>query len=480
MSERIKYLLKNTGILTVSSFATKILSIFLVPLYTGILSTAEYGIYDLVGTSISIIFPVLTLNIVDAVMRFAMDRRCSNDSLSRIGIRYVLRSDMIVFGVLVAIYFLNLVPEIRDYLFFFFLCYFLSSVNTFLSQFARGCEQVKVIGIAGVVSTLCTIGFNLLFLLGFRLGLTGFFLASIFSELVVCVYYILSTKLIGHLRRGTFDRELEKEMLRYCIPLIATTIGWWVNSASDKYIVALFCGVSANGILSISYKIPNIMNMLQNIFIQAWQISAIREYGSEETPAFYGRIFVTVNVIMCAACSWLILLSVPIARLLFAKDFFEAWQYVPFLAISSMINCASGMLGPILSAKKASKPMAMSAVYGASANIVLNILLVWLMGIQGATVATVLSSFIIYQVRRNAVRNDIQIAHYPKVLITWAGLCLQALIGIYTPYRWMEIIVMAGLLILNLDEVRYILKTGIRMKKRDETETDSVERGDSK
>ncbi len=465
MSERIKYLLKNTGILTISSFATKILSIFLVPLYTGILTTTEYGIFDLVGTSTSIIFPILTLNIVEAVMRFAMDRKCSNDHLCRIGMRYVLRSDVIVLAVLSIIYAFKLVPAIQEYLIFFFLCYFFSSMNTFLSQFARGCERVKEIGIAGVISTLCTIGFNLLFLLGFRLGLTGFFLASVFSELIVCIYYTVSTDLAGHLRRGKTDREMEKEMLRYCIPLIATTIGWWINNASDKYIVAFFCGVSANGILSVSYKIPNIMNILQNIFIQAWQISAIREYEREESAVFYGKVFSAVNVIMCAACSWLIFLAVPIAGLLFAKDFFAAWQYVPFLTISSMINCASGMLGPILAAKKATKPLAMSAVYGAGANVILNILLVWLIGIQGAAIATAISSLIIYQVRKNAVGQEIQIARYSRVLMTWGGLCIQALISIYTTWRWLELLIMAGLLILNFSEIRTLLKTGIGMKK---------------
>ena len=40
------YLAKNIGLLTLSNFATKILSFFLVPLYTSVLSTADYGAYS--------------------------------------------------------------------------------------------------------------------------------------------------------------------------------------------------------------------------------------------------------------------------------------------------------------------------------------------------------------------------------------------------------------------------------------------------
>ena len=44
---RIGYLAKNTGYLALGQLGTKILSFFLVPLYTYVLTTEEYGTYDL-------------------------------------------------------------------------------------------------------------------------------------------------------------------------------------------------------------------------------------------------------------------------------------------------------------------------------------------------------------------------------------------------------------------------------------------------
>ena len=53
-----RYLLSNIGLLSLSSFATKILVFLLVPLYTSILTTNEYGTYDLFNTTVSVLLPI--------------------------------------------------------------------------------------------------------------------------------------------------------------------------------------------------------------------------------------------------------------------------------------------------------------------------------------------------------------------------------------------------------------------------------------
>lgn len=73
-SEKSLDLIKNMGILTLSNFATKFLVFLLVPLYTSVLSTKEYGSYDLAVSTVTLLYPILSLNIVDAVMRFTMDK----------------------------------------------------------------------------------------------------------------------------------------------------------------------------------------------------------------------------------------------------------------------------------------------------------------------------------------------------------------------------------------------------------------------
>ena len=453
MNKRSGFLLKNVGMLTISNFASKILVFFLVPVYTNALSTQDYGTFDLAISTVTMLYPILTVNIVDAVMRFCLDDQYDKGAVIAIGKKYMVRSIAVAGLLALSLYFgkpLDLSGSLVCLVFLYYTAY---AVHQFAIQLAKGLERVKDMAIAGVAGTVVMVATNILFLVAFPCGLPGFFVANILAQAVPAVF--LAIKLKAWIFEGSrTDLRLQKEMLAYCAPLIFTVLGWWINSAADRYVVTYLCGVAASGILSVAYKIPGIINILQGIFIQAWQISAMKEYGESDTAKFYGGTFSALNTLMCAACAWLILLTRPIAGMLFAKDFYEGWQYVPFLLISSVLNCASGFLGPILSAKKDSKAMARSAIDGSAINVVLNISLVSWVGIQGAAIATAISSYAIYAVRRKAAGDDIRMESYGRVLATWGLLCVQAVVEIYMTSRYLEIGLMLMMLWVNRNSVR--------------------------
>ena len=70
---KYKYLLKNIGLVTINNFTSKILAFLLVPLYTNVLSTAEYGTYDLYTTTAFLLIPILSVDIAEALVRFLLD-----------------------------------------------------------------------------------------------------------------------------------------------------------------------------------------------------------------------------------------------------------------------------------------------------------------------------------------------------------------------------------------------------------------------
>lgn len=458
MSQRVKYLFKNMGILTISNFASKFMIFLLVPLYTSVLSTEEYGKYDLIVSTVTLLYPILTANIIDAVMRFAMDEQRKKDDAASIGLRYVTIS-FVLFGLgLLGSWVFHLFPSLDGLRGYVFLYYLFFVLNQYFLQLAKGLERIKEMGIAGIVSSVVLVIANVVFLLVVKLGLRGFFIANILGQAVPVVYYFIRLQYWKMVRQTSWGSSLEKEMIAYCVPLILTSLGWWANSTADKYIVALMCGVAANGLLSVAYKIPSVLSNIQQIFIQAWQVSVIKEYDKGGASTFYGKTFAYINVIMSAVCSVLTFLSKPLARILFAKDFYEAWRYAPFLLVSSVMNCATGFIGPILSAKKDSKSMAMSAVYGTGMNVVMNILLIHFMGVQGATIATALSSYVTYVIRRRAAKEDLYIRNYWKVLVTWVLLCLQAAVEIYTGAWYAEIGIMGILLLINADVIREMFR----------------------
>ena len=95
MKEKYGALIKDLFFFTISTFIPKAISFFLVPLYTNYLTTAEYGIADLVSTTVSLLVPILTLDINDAVMRYTIEDKDDKEPF-RIAFFMVLKSIIIV------------------------------------------------------------------------------------------------------------------------------------------------------------------------------------------------------------------------------------------------------------------------------------------------------------------------------------------------------------------------------------------------
>ena len=74
MKREEKKLVKNTLLLMLGNFSSKLLVFLMVPLYTSVLTTAEYATSDLLTTTINLLYPFATLMISTAVMRFCLDK----------------------------------------------------------------------------------------------------------------------------------------------------------------------------------------------------------------------------------------------------------------------------------------------------------------------------------------------------------------------------------------------------------------------
>lgn len=400
MKSKYKYLLKNIGLLTISNFGSKILSFVLIPIYTSILSTSDYGTYDFYNTTIQLLIPILTLNIIESVMRFSLEKKNEYSNVFSIGLVYFIKSFFVIVLLVGLNFIFNIIPLFNTYWYYLLLLYFFQVLYDLLSQFSRGIEKIKNVAVAGFLNSSCIILFNILFLVFIKLNLNGYFIANILGLIIPVVYYILSLKIWNFIDLKNKTVQLEKDMTDYSKPLITNTLSWWVNNVSDRYIVIYFCGIAANGVYSLAYKLPSILNIFQSIFNQAWTISAVKEFSNnDKTIKFYSKIYNLYNIGMVFICSILLAMNIFLARFLFAKEFFMAWKYSSYLMISVVFGSLSGFLGGIFSAAKKSKIYAKTTLVGAIVNIVFNIVLVFLCGPIGAAISTLISYIIIWIMR---------------------------------------------------------------------------------
>lgn len=462
MSKKNKYsfLLKNIGLLTISNFGSKILSFILIPLYTYLLTTTEYGTYDIYATTVSLMIPILTINIVEGVMRFSLDKDCNKNDIFSIGLKRVINA-IIVFSILVLINkIIGIIRIFNEYYILFILLFSFELIYSLFSQFSRGLEKIKEVAIAGFINSISIVTFNIFFLLVIKSGLEGYFWANILGYILPSIYIFFKLKIWKYYENKK-NKDLKKEINNYSRPLVFNTISWWINNVSDRYIVTWICGVAANGIYSIAYKIPSILNVFQSIFSQAWTLSAVKEYKNDNGE-FYTNTYKVYNLALIIICSLLIALDKIIAKILFSKEFFIAWKYAPFLMISVLFGSLSGLLGGIFSAAKKSKDLARTTFLGAIVNTILNVLLVYFIGPIGAAISTMIS-YIIVWILRLIIANRISKLKISikKDIICYSLLLFQSIVLILpilnSQYKYIiQIIIIAVLVLINYDDIKNI------------------------
>ena len=453
------YLIKNMGLLTLSSFATKLLSFFLVPMYTSVLTTGEYGTYDLFNTTISLLVPLLTFDIQEAVLRFSMDNNTDYNKIWYIGCRYSILSCLVVFVGLMLNRISGLIPILQRYEIEFLVLYSLTAFNGIILYFFRGNGKITDLSVAGVISSVVMISCNILFLLVLKIGLYGYFWASILGLAAQCSYLLIKSKIWTNYKYHKDDIMLRKEMTNYSKPMIANAISWWVNNASDRYVVTWMCGVAVNGVYSVSYKIPSIMSILQSIFSQAWTLSATKEFDREDKEGFFINIYNAYNFLLVSACSFLIFLDRPLAKILFANEFFSAWKYAPFLMISTIFSGMAAFLGGILSALKKSGLFAKSSVITALINTILNVVLVFLIGPLGAAISTSFAYFIMWIIRLKQVKQSINLrVDLIRDSMAYLVLVIQTLMLLMISeqiiFCWYQLIFVVIILLLYRKEIK--------------------------
>lgn len=415
MREKYIFFIKNMSILTISNFVSKILVFLMLPLYTNVLTTQEYGTIDIISTTINLSIPIFTLSISEAILRYTMEKNVKKEEVLKESLKVIVKGFLIllVFSPITIFFKLPLI-----YVVIFLIYYLTTAIANALSYYTKGTNNLKLLGISNIIRALLLVSLNCLMLLVLKLNIIGYYISLIVSD-IIFILILLIPVLKNKQKRIKQNNQLAKEMKSYSKPFIINSISWWINNASDKYLVLLFCGINITGIYSIAYKIPSMLEVVQNIFSQAWQISAIKEYKSKEAEAFFSTMYKYYNFILIMTVLIILLFLKSISKILFAKEFYVAWKFVPFLLLAILFGALSGFLGSLYSANKDSKMYAKSTLIGAISNIILNLILIPIFNAYGAAIATFISYLVVWIIRVKNVKKylELKIEHKKNTII---------------------------------------------------------------
>lgn len=441
MSE-IKRLLKNTGIIALGNISTKLVSFLLLPLYTSLLSTSEYGTVDYIESIVLFIVPFASMLMDEAVFRFLID--CDTDEKRK---KTISISVKILMAGLLA--FLIIAIPIILFLRFQYGAFLILNVvgNVFIvmmNSLLRGMGRTDRYAVYNFLLSLVRIIFNIVFIAGMRMGATGLLLAATLSMFFVTAVYFVRMKIWRYIDVTVSDRKQTKDMLRYAIPLVPNKVSWSIINLSDRIIIMNLLGGDAAGIYAIAYKFPNLMDTIYGFFYQSWKESSARVVGDDSQDSFYNSIYAHLRRFMFSVVLMLIAWMPLIFAVLIHSGYSNGILYVPILIIGMYYSNMSGFYGGIFTAYKETKIMGTTTAAAAVVNLAVHFLLIGTINLYAAAVSTLVSSYVVYAYRRMKVKQYVILNREWKVKVLSYAVLTVILICFY---EMTTVSIAAGMLI---------------------------------
>lgn len=430
---KYKNLIFNTMILAVGTFGSKILAMFLTRLYTTYMGADILGTKELIETTANFLIPVFTFAISESVIRYGLDKDFDNKQVFSTAIS-VQFFGMIILTALSPI--LSFIPFIQGYTPLLVVYVIVSALRQTSSLFIRSIGYMKLYALDGILATLTLFLFNIFFISYLDLGLKGFMFSIIASDLCSFIFLFFTTKLWKYFSIKAADRDITKTMMRFSIPMIPTSIMWIITGFSDRIFIKYLpgpegeVGDTAAGLYTAASKIPNLVSMVSTVFFQAWNMSAISEYGSKGIGKFYEKVFTAYQSVMFIASAGIIVLVEPLSKLLLNysehPEYALAVKYTPVLILSVLMMCFNMFLSSIYTAAEKTRNSFWTSFIVTVLNIVLNVFLIRYYGVHGAVATTFVSYIVCYVIRIIDARRYI----YFKVNHIYTAVNIAALLAL--------------------------------------------------
>lgn len=425
-----KELAKNTVILSFGKICTQFVSFLLLPFYTSLLTPQDYGILDLLGTYVLLLVPLFNLQLENGLFRFLLDYRNIFYKQSELFTAvFLLNCAQSVFIVIVFVivnsFFLI---DYQDYLVAdIILTIFL---NTLL-QFSRGLGDNISYAIGSFISVTTLVIFNILLLIVFKMGLWGMLYSLLMSKVISILYLILSQRTWRYVNVAFFKINVLHEVLNYSIPLVPNQLSWWVLGVSDRTIITIFLGVTANGIYSLANKFSSVISSFYNVFNLSWTESVSLHINDVDRDSYLSNIINLMFKLFSSTCIFFITF-IPLVFFDFIDDNYkDAYFQIPILILAVFFQIIVGLYSVVYIALKKTSEIAKTSLFAAAINFVINLLFVKEIGIYAASLSTLISFCIMSLYRYFHVKKFVNVRIYISNLIKMSTMFVFAISSYY-------------------------------------------------
>lgn len=415
VKSREKQLYKNTGIIAIGTICSKAFQFFLLPLYTNVLSTSEYGVVDVLTTIASLIIPIITLQLSGSVFRFIIDEKDDDNVSKIITSGLFVEAGMCILSAIVILV-INAIHPIH-YVMWFILFIITSVWSDYIQNTIRGLGNNILFSELSFMMTVISVVLNIVFILALHLQGESILMAASIAYFLAALWAFNKQRLYRYIHWNSFSVEKLKEQLTYSLPLIPNAISWWIANASDRLLINIFLGVSFNGIYAAANKIPALYTTVFNVFNLAWSEAVSRGASDKNQEAFVNEMFERCIRLFGCVCLLIISGMSIFFPILIGSKYSASYNHIWILMLAIFINSLCSIFGGVFTAFKDSKIIGLSTVGGAVINFIVNIATIRSIGLYAASISTLVSYLVILLVRNHYAQKLMKIEWPKKVLI---------------------------------------------------------------
>ncbi len=453
-------LIKNTILLSINRFISPLVAFLLLPVYTNNISAEEYGMTDILQSYAALLIPIILIRLDIGMFRYIVERRGDKEAVSRI-ITNVLAVTvplivLVSAAMAVAIIF-NVIPFQIATLF-----YFVSLIaNDLISALVRGIGKNALFAIASTADIVFKLVFGVVFVACFKMGGFGLMLSLGLSSTISNLISIINIRKNISIKRNYLSKPLKKELVKFSAPMIVEGISFWIVNTSDRTVISLVLGTAANGVYAVANKLSNLINSLTTIFWMSWSEQASIAVEDKNYPSFVSEVFGSFLKIIVSVMALTISFVPLLFKIAVGPEFTEAKIYVPILLIGLTFSALSSFYGPVYLAFKKTKEIAFSTFLASVINLVIDLALIWFIGIWAAVISTLVAYLFVFLYRAIDTRKCVKIVYDKRIMIISLTL-LATCTGLYYVGNTVTFIVNIVLAIIMSVLLNYtLIKKGI-------------------
>lgn len=449
-------LFKTSALYLFGTVIARLVSFFLLPLYTNKIPTDVYGTYDIVVAYAAIIVPLAGVNCWQGMLRFTVEE----DSLEERH-RIVSHGWLMLFfsvGILsIGFWGFCLIADISNKILIY--CYFIAQMLQYFYLYtARGFQKNRVYAVSGIISALTVAAASLICIYWLHLTIEALYIAMIASLLVQVIYMELCIHLLRDIHIRHIDKGRMKALYRYCFPeSIGTIFNWLLNSVNRLIIVAVL-GYSANGVYAISNKFLAILNVFMTAFVLAFQ-EAIYSAGAENIESAGNEVLNKFAELAGMAVALILLGTSIIYPVFVSGDYTEGYKLIPLFYLYFLMSGLTWILSSIVSATKKTQITLYEKIIIGTINFSIMALLIGKIGLSSSPIALLAAEaagILVFKILLKKKANcDIKIP--VKNIILDIGMVSAASVFFLINHIWLNL----GVILLILAVAGFVYRTEI-------------------